>query len=125
MTAKGYKLLLWVQGLYTLLTALWGLLDIDSFMAVTGPKTDIRLVKTVSVLLVAIAVCLLSALFISGYLLPVIILAALCSIGMAGIDFYYARHHVIASIYMLDGIAEIAFLTGWIYVLVNYKPLKA
>lgn len=77
-----------MQGLYTLLTALWGLLDIDSFMAVTGPKTDICLVKTVSVLLIAIAVCMLSALFIPSPLLPVTILAALCNIGLAGIDFY-------------------------------------
>ena len=125
MPAKIYKLLLWVQGLYTLLTALWGLLDIDSFMVVTGPKTDIWLVKTVSVLLVAIAICMLSALFVSGRSLPVIILAALCNIGLASIDFYYALHGVISNIYMLDGIAEIILLIGWIYVLVKYKQLKA
>lgn len=125
MAAKIYKILLWVQGLYTLLTALWGLLDIDSFMAVTGPKTDIWLVKTVSVLLVAIAVCLLTAIFVHDRSLPVIILAALCNIGLVGIDFYYALHDVISNIYMLDGLAEITFLIGWLYVLANCKKRKA
>lgn len=53
---KLYKGLLWIQGAYTSLTALWGLIDIDSFMAVTGPKNDIWLVKTVSVVLLAIGI---------------------------------------------------------------------
>jgi hypothetical protein len=37
-----------------------GLLDIDSFMTVTGPKTDVWLVQTVSVVLLAIGLTLIS-----------------------------------------------------------------
>jgi len=37
----------YLQGLYWLVTGLWGLIDVHSFMKVTGPKTDIWLVKTV------------------------------------------------------------------------------
>ena len=35
---KLYGVLLWVQGVYTARTALWGLLGIDSFMAVAAPN---------------------------------------------------------------------------------------
>lgn len=60
---KVYNLLSLVQGIYTLLTALWALVDIKSFMEVTGPKTDVWLVKTVAVVLLPIAVCFLWGLF--------------------------------------------------------------
>jgi hypothetical protein len=56
MANKIYRLLLWIEGLYSLVTAIWPIVDIDSFMVVTGPKTDQWLVKTVSVLILAIAV---------------------------------------------------------------------
>lgn len=101
MNRKIYSILLWTQGVYTLLTALWGLVDIDSFMAVTGPKTDIWLVKTVSVLLVAIALSLLSGLIDGFYRLPVAILGLSTSIAMASIDFYYTLNNMISK-YMLQ-----------------------
>src|SRR3954447_24682329 len=50
-----------VQGCYYLLLGLWSILDLDSFLVATGPKTDLWLVRTVSVLLVAVAGCLLLA----------------------------------------------------------------
>ena len=77
---------MWVQGLYTQATALWGLLHIESFMTVPGPKTDVWLVKTVSVLLVAIAVTLLTFTGVKYYPLPAIVLGGLTAIAMAGID---------------------------------------
>ena len=93
---KIYKALLWIQGLYTLLTALWGLIDIDSFMAVTGPKNDIWLVKTVSTILLAIAVTLLSYIYFQSHPLPAILLGFFTSAGLAAIDFYYSSREVIS-----------------------------
>ncbi len=115
MNRKLYSILLWTQGVYTLLTALWGLLDIDSFMAVTGSKTDIWLVKTVSVLLVAIALSLLSGLIDGSYKLPIAILGLSTSIAMASIDFYYTITDTISNVYAVDGIIEILFIIGWIF----------
>lgn len=62
---KVFKPLLWIQGLYLLFTALWALIDIDSFMRLTGPKTDIWLVKTVSVLLLAIGLGFIAQVFVN------------------------------------------------------------
>ena len=75
------------QAGYYLLTALWPLFHMDSFLKVTGPKTDLWLVKTVSVLLVAIGLSFISSLTMEGNLpLPVIVLAVTSCIVLAGIE---------------------------------------
>src|SRR5690242_2536630 len=42
------------QAFYYVLTGLWGIVSIDTFQKVTGPKVDIWLVKTVSLLVVSV-----------------------------------------------------------------------
>ena len=120
---KLFRLTLGIQGSYILLTALWALLDIDSFMTVTGPKTDIWLVKTVSVLLIPIAVCFLSNLYFTQHPLPVILLALTTSIGLSCIDFYYTSNHTIKWVYALDGFVEVFFALVWSYLLIRYRRL--
>lgn len=124
LAQKIYSILLWVQGVYTLLTALWGLADIRSFMRVTGPKTDIWLVKTVSVLLLPITFCFFAALFLNMPFLPVSIVGIMTTAGLAAIDFYYTANRTIKWVYALDGILEILFLLTWIYLLVMHKQLQ-
>src|SRR5687768_3239458 len=119
---KMFYTLLWIQGIYTLITAVWPLLHIESFVKVTGPKTDIWPVKTVAVLLVAISVCFISNIFIKTNKLPVILLALTSCIGLICIDFYYTSNDVISWVYMLDGILQIIFMVAWIYILI---PLGA
>lgn len=104
-----YRFLLWFQGVYTLLTAIWPLVDIQSFMWVTGPKTDIWLVKTVGACLTAIALALLTFLFVRSYPLPAIVLGVSTAIGMAAIDFHYTSTDTIATIYLFDGLLEVIF----------------
>jgi len=123
LTRKIYRGLLWVQAIYTFLTAAWGLIDIDSFMEVTGPKTDIWLVKTVSVLLLPVVVCFFSALFLKMPFLPVFLIAVITTARLASIDFYYTARHTIKWIYAIDGIVELIFLMVWIYVAVMNKKI--
>ncbi|MBA4139531.1 MAG: hypothetical protein H0X70_03345 [Segetibacter sp.] len=126
MTPVSYILL--IQGLYWLVTGLWGLLDIDSFMLVTGPKTDIWLVKTVSVLIIVISLSLLSAVNSKEQTRPVILLAISSCIGLAGIDLYYSLNNVISKIYLLDAAAEIIFLIAWAVMFIvsrNKKPIPS
>jgi energy-converting hydrogenase Eha subunit E len=118
------KVLLWVQGSYTLLTALWGLIDIDSFMAVSGPKTDIWLVKTVSVVLAAIGLSLIVQALSNSLSLPILILALCNSIGLSFIDFYYSLRNVISKVYLADAFLEIVFFFIWIYILYRNKKFS-
>lgn len=118
---KLFTLLLWIQGLYTVLTALWGLLHIKSFMIVTGPKNDIWLVKTVSVVLLAIGCTFITHAITRNAKGPAIVLGLFTSFGLAVIDFYYATANVISSVYLVDGIIETIFGTVWIYLAANLK----
>ena len=122
-----FRLTLWVQTIYYLVTALWPLVHIESFMDVTGPKTDIWLVKTVGTLLIPISCCFLVHLFMRINHWPVVVLAAASCIGLACIDVYYVSKGVIDEIYLGDAAAEIILLIAWIIVIVrrkNYEGLN-
>lgn len=121
---KVYTRLSLVQGSYTLLTALWALIDIKSFMEVTGPKTDVWLVKTVAVLLLPIGVCFLWGFFFNTDRLLIIVVGIMTSTGLAFIDFYYTINGTIKWVYQADGYLELLFLLVWTILLVRNKTFK-
>jgi hypothetical protein len=121
---KVYNLLSLVQGVYTLLTALWALVDIKSFMEVTGPKTDTWLVKTVAVVLLPIAVCFLWGLFFNSDRLLIIVVGIMSSAGLAFIDFYYTTNGTIKWIYQADGYLQLLFLLLWVFLFVRHTTFK-
>ena len=116
---KFFRITLWAQSFYYLFTALWGVIDIESFMQVTGPKTDVWLVKTVSVLLLAVSFSFIANLLIKTNPWPVIVLAVGCCIFLAGIDIYYASKHVISAIYFLDSIVQLILLIAWVIIIIQ------
>jgi hypothetical protein len=118
-----YRLLLLVQGSYTLITALWGLIDIDSFMRVTGPKNDIWLVKTVSAILAAIGISLLAFFKEKKPVFSAGILGISVAIAVAAIDFYYSGNEVIKWIYAVDGVVELVFIGGWTACIAKWKTI--
>ena len=122
-TVRLYKVLLWVQSVYFLITALWALLHIESFMDVSGRKADIWLVKTVSVLILAIAICLFSGIFYHRQPVPVLLLAFTSAAGLAAIDFYYTSAKVIKWVYAVDGFVELLFLIAGVYLLLKRKKI--
>jgi hypothetical protein len=122
--SKVYSALCIVQGLYTLLTALWALVDIGSFMAVTGYKTDVWLVKTVSAILVAIGFCFLSGPFVKRDFFTIIIVGISSCAALAAVDFYYTANNTIKKIYRADGFLQVLFLITWLYLSINTKKLQ-
>lgn len=109
--------LLKVQGFYFTLTAFWGLVDIESFMVVTGPKEDIWLVKTVSLLLLVIGLVYLLAAYRQELTPAVLLLAILAPVSLLLIDVYYALKDMIGNVYLLDAGAEALIILGWLYCL--------
>lgn len=105
-----------IQGLYVLMTALWPLLYLENFIQVTGPKTDIWLVRAISFLLLPYAVfCFWTALVqrpvpqvLSGSMM-------LMGVSLAGVEFYYATHRVISTLYELDAVLQILFAVWWAF----------
>jgi hypothetical protein len=99
---------------YILVTAIWPIVHIESFMFVTGPKTDIWLVKTVGALLIPVGLTMLCLFRISKDHTSLILLATGTAIAFMIIDIYYAVNDVISDIYLLDAGVEFLFLIGWV-----------
>lgn len=105
------------QCLYYVATALWSLFSVGTFQKVTGPKTDVWLVKTVGVLVAAIGGSLGVAGLRRAQTPEMGLLGAGSAAGLAGIDIYYAARGRIPAVYLLDALAELVFLGCWIYSL--------
>lgn len=118
---KFATILLKIQGFYFVLTAAWGLLDIESFMLVTGPKHDIWLVKTVSLLLLVTGIVYLVAAFRRELVASVLLLIILAPVSLIIIDVYYALTDVIWEVYLLDAAAEFVLLLGWLWYFLKGK----
>src|SRR4051812_3941777 len=88
----------YAQGAYYLITGVWPLVSIGTFQRVTGPKTDLWLVKTVGVLVAVIGGVLILA-GSRGPISPEVRLLAVGSaLGLTAIDVWYVARRVIAPI---------------------------
>ena len=80
-----------LQALYFLVTGIWPCLEIRSFQKISGPKTDIWLVKTVGVLVSVIG----------GVL------------GVAGMRRRITPESAGLAVYLLDALVEVLFIVAW------------
>lgn len=117
--SKMVTALFFIQGIYYLMTGIWPVLDIESFIAVTGPKIDIWLVKTVGMLVFIIG---------AGFILTSLqrsangamtVVATACIIGFIVVDVGYVVQGVIHPIYLLDAVLQSVFLVLWSVALVR------
>lgn len=104
-----------LQGLYWLATGIWPFLHLPSFLWVTGPKEDIWLLYTVSVLITVIGAVLLLAGFRRRTTQEIKVLGIAGAAGLAGIDMYYALSDVIWDIYLLDAAGELILVLLWLW----------
>ncbi|MHB1416246.1 MAG: hypothetical protein ACYC1C_13440 [Chloroflexota bacterium] len=113
LPAKGISLLAFAQGLYYLVTGLWPLVHMPSFLAITGPKTDLWLVRSNALLIAAIGLALsLAGLRREGGLSTGSLgIGAAAALG--GVDATYALRGRISRAYLLDVPLEAAFALGW------------
>jgi hypothetical protein len=102
-----------VQGGFYVLTGVWALVDLDSFMAVTGPKTDLWLVKTVGALVTVIGGVLLMAGRRRRVTRDVALLGIGAALSFATIDLVYVSAGRISRIYLLDAVVEAGLCAAW------------
>lgn len=113
MTTSDGKLpaLAWVHSIYYTLTGIWPLVHIASFLWVTGPKTDVWLVRTVAGLLVATGVGLGLAARRSRFTPELAVIAAGQALALATVDVIYPLIGRISLVYLLDALPELARVT--------------
>lgn len=106
-------LLAWLQGLYFVVTGIWPLVHMASFVALTGPKVDLWLVKTVGILIVVVGAVLLLGARRRTIGPELTLLAVGCAGSLAAVDLVYALSDRIWDVYLLDAVAEIALVALW------------
>ena len=121
MTPKKPVLLLWLHGLYFALPSIWPLVHMPSFIAVTGPKTDLWLVQTVAVLLLVISLVFITAALTGAYQTYLGVLAIGSTAAMALVDIYFATTDVIWDTYLIDAVGELLLLGAWIFYIFKKK----
>jgi hypothetical protein len=101
------------QGVFFAATGLWPIAHLRSFEAVTGPKPEGWLVKTVGALLVATGGALARA--SRGPLSrDWAVLGAGSAVALAAVDLWYAGvRRRISPVYLLDAPLELLFAIGW------------
>lgn len=112
-----------IQGVYWFLTGVWPFLHLRSFLWVTGPKEDIWLLYTVSVLIIVVGAVLLLAGFRSRVTQEIKVLGIAGAAGLTGIDVYYALSDVIWDTYLLDAAGELILILLWLWA--GSKGLEA
>jgi len=108
-----YKVAL-VQGIYFFITGVWPIISMKTFLLITGPKTDLWLVKTVGLILAVIGAVLLYAQLTGTVNPPVIFLAVGSAAALALIEFIYVIKRVISPVYLGDAFAEVILIGWWI-----------
>lgn len=105
--------LAFIQGIYYAVTGIWPILSMRTFLAVTGPKTDLWLVKTVGVLVAVIGAVLACAGRQQRVTPEIRLLAVGSAAGLAGIDVFYVLRRRISPVYLLDAALELSLVSAW------------
>jgi hypothetical protein len=92
---------------------LWGILHRRSFEAVSGPKLDYWLVRTVGGLLTVVGGVLLQASRRNRITPEITMVAVGTSAVLTGIDVVYTAKRRIRLVYLLDAVANIGLMVGW------------
>ena len=129
-SSKLASFLAWAQGLYFLATGVWPLVSVRTFQAVTGEKSDHLIaaapteadhwmLNTISGLIIAIAIVLLSAAWRGRLSFDAALLGALSAIALAMIDVVYVARGTIAPIYLVDAAVEVVIIVTWGWLLLR------
>jgi hypothetical protein len=104
------------QAVYYLATGIWPLVSRRTFEAVTGPKHDYWLVKTVGALVGVTGAALgLAARDKRALESPAVTsLGVGSALSLAAVDVAFVARRRISPIYLLDAVAELALVLGWL-----------
>ena len=104
--------ILGAQGAYYLATGTWAVVPRRSFEAVTGPKTDYWLVRTVGLLAAAIGGSLLVATREERPSREAVLLAAAAGTAFSTVDVVGVASHVLRPLYLGDAALHLALATA-------------
>lgn len=102
------------QGAFYIATGLWPIVSMRTFLMVTGPKTDLWLVKTVGALIAVIGAALLCGGLDGNVSNGLVLLGSVSAAALGIVDVNYVTKGVISKIYLLDAAAEAVIVLMWL-----------
>ena len=116
------RYLVLVQGSYFLLTGVWPVAHLGSFLAVTGPKTDLWLVQAFGLLVAAVGAALLSLPAADRTKAAAFRFGFATAAMLAFIDVWFVTRGAIPPVYLLDAVPETAIALAWLIVKRASRP---
>jgi hypothetical protein len=102
------------QGVFFVAAGLWPIFHLRSFEAVTGPKVEGWLVKTVGALIAVTGAALAVAGARRAVAPETAVLGAGSAATLAAVDLWYAgRRRRLPPVYLADAALELGFVAGW------------
>ena len=123
--ASGLARLAVAQGAFYVATGVWPIVHLRSFEAVTGPKLEGWLVKTVGALIAAIGGTLWAAGRRRRLVPEEVALAVGSAAALTAVDVIYVARRRIAPVYLLDAVAETALMATWAVLLARRRTVSA
>lgn len=102
-----------IQGIYFFITGIWPIFSMKTFLIITGPKTDLWLVKTVGLILASIGTVLIYAQTTGTVNPPIVLLAVGSAFCLLLVEFIYVAKRVISPIYLGDAFVELILIAWW------------
>ena len=96
-----------LQGAYYVLTGAWPFLHLRSFLAVTGRKRDLWLLKTVAALVLVAGLAIGRAAAARRVTPEIRLLATGCALSLSAVDVWYVAKRRISPVYLLDAVVEL------------------
>ena len=103
-----------LQAIFYGASGVWPLVAMRSFEAVTGPKTDRWLVRTVGALVATTGLGLAVAAHRGRVAPELALVAAGQAAALAAVDVVYVARRRIRPIYLIDAVAEVALVGAWV-----------
>lgn len=120
------RLVLRAQAIYYIVSGVWPLIHMESFIAVSGPKQDLWLVVTVGAILAAVGISIAVG---AARRLPTVETATLAvgaAMVLTAVDIIYVSLGRIPPIYLADAAVEVLLIigvvVGWLRLYGTVRP---
>ena len=112
------------QGGYYALSGLWPLLHMRSFVAVTGPTTDLWLVQAFGGLVAAVGAVLLARGLGGKADAATQQFGFATASALVTIDVWFFLKGAISAVYLIDGAAQLVLAGCWVWLLARYRGME-
>lgn len=116
-SSTALAVLAWTHGVFYILSGGWALVGIESFQMITGPKTDLWLVRTVGSLLTLTGILLLVGACRRRVSVELAVIALGQNLILSAIALVYVWKGVILSIYLFDAMVQTTMALAWLFAL--------